>query len=130
MKDKIIYCVLIIWCIATVTWGLIKRNRRQENHIMTTARVVRCFRSGGKSSSHLYVSYYYYISGSKKLNSDNIIDEIREEMVNKYFVGKCFPVIYEVNDPSNSAILITPSDFESSNYDFPDSLTWVKNYIK
>ncbi len=41
-----------------------------------------------------------------------------------------FPVIYNVKNPEQSAILIFPSDFEKFNLSYPDSLNWVKKIIE
>jgi len=45
-----------------------------------------------------------------------------------YFIGKTFPAMYSPNTDILE-VLITPSDFEKFNLPFPDSLSWVANYV-
>jgi len=45
-------------------------------------------------------------------------------------VNKWFPVVFSVKSPENNEMLITPDDFAKYNIPFPDSLEWVKQYVK
>ena len=47
----------------------------------------------------------------------------------KTFQGKYFPVVYSTINPEKSILLITPNDFNSWGYEFPDSLNWVKDCL-
>ena len=47
-----------------------------------------------------------------------------------HFVGRSFPVIYNINDPSMSEILVFPSDFAKFKLKYPDSLEWVNKVFK
>lgn len=46
------------------------------------------------------------------------------------FTNKKFPVVYECDNPSNSNMLIFPGDFRQNNEVFPDSLSWVRQYVE
>jgi hypothetical protein len=47
-----------------------------------------------------------------------------------FFVGRSFPVAYDSTDVNNNTILILPMDFKEFHISFPDSLEWIREYIR
>ena len=80
-------------------------------------------RSGGNWN------YKYYVNGKEyndiHLSPQNAKPNYYTDLLN----GKSFPVIYDSTHPSNSIMLIFPSDFQALNIPFPDSLEWVKSIL-
>ncbi len=45
-------------------------------------------------------------------------------------IGRSFPLIYDTTSPNINHLLIFPTDFETWNLPFPDSLKWVLKFNK
>ncbi|MVT10198.1 hypothetical protein [Chitinophaga tropicalis] len=77
---------------------------------------------------YLVLEYEFNVEGKKFTNTRDLVGLV--VMAGRDFQGKSFPILYDPQDPSLNDILITPKGFGSYNREFPDSLNWVKNYLK
>jgi len=77
---------------------------------------------------YLILIYEFNINGKKIVGTRDLVG--LAVIAGHDFLGKTFPVIYDPKDLENNDILITPKGFEYYNRKFPDSLIWVKGYIK
>lgn len=96
----------------------IKRYKR-----ITAARIV------GKdpTTNGGYMLMYSFVINNKKYKGrDPLI------LYNKFetsFKGKYLPVVYSRLNPENNLLLVTPEHYQKWGYEFPDSLSWVKNCL-
>jgi|GEM_PF-5798570 len=79
-----------------------------------------------KSMSHS-LTYKFDYAGKQFSKGRNITGVLNSP---HRFVNKFFPVVFSKDDPAESAILITPDDFAFFDRDFPDSLSWVIQWVK
>lgn len=115
--------ILILFGVAYVMFYLLyNADKLHDNFSIVTGRVTG-FSGDYKGSGG--VVHYEYITSSRKNSVGRKYPNIHSKS-GMVLVGDSFPVAYEVGNPSNSRMLITPRDFESFSIQFPDSLTWVK----
>jgi hypothetical protein len=72
---------------------------------------------------------YEFIIDKEKIRKGKDMDKT-DRRLDSIFLNKRFPVIYLKDDPEVNKMLIFPSDFEDFGKPFPDSLNWVKKYLK
>jgi hypothetical protein len=91
------------------------------HHSNSTGTIVECYsqRRGG-----IGMKYTFYANGEILDGHSGLID-ITRKRCNEKFVGKTFTVLYEIGDPENNEILISPNDFKRFQLPFPDTLEWV-----
>jgi hypothetical protein len=75
--------------------------------------------------------FSFYINGKKIQGTSSYNSEVLGlSDAKSFFLGKAFPVVYDPDHPNNNFILISPESFKKFNVSFPDSLQWVKKYVK
>lgn len=96
---------------------------RKERTEVVTGRITRKYmpKSGG---SFLDFSYKY---GGQEMESGRYVTGVVYSP--ERFVNRFFPVVVSIGDPEESAILLTPKDFAFFNKEFPDSLSWVIQFV-
>lgn len=79
----------------------------------------------GRVNMGMHLQYEFFYNG-KKIIGERGFKNIRG---NRDFQKKAFPVMY---DPKfgTSQLLVEPIDFKEFNLPYPDSLTWVLQYLK
>jgi hypothetical protein len=89
---------------------------------MTFGRITK-IEMGNKAN--IFFNYEFQTANGTVVSNSEI------ELLNyyNYFLNRSFPVIYDIKDPDNNELLITPHQFEALGQVFPDSLGWVKEYI-
>lgn len=108
--------------------------KRQKNKILEKYTIVKGIvreysSDGAKHGSSVKYSFgynnelYYASSSGSSFFSEKYFD------LQSFLIGKSFPVILSVKDPTLNQILIIPEDFELYNIPFPDSLQWVKEKL-
>lgn len=80
---------------------------------------------GGKGSNGSQYTCQYYV-GYKAFTSHQPVFRCRP--LGRSLFEHSFPVIYNTNKPSQSEVLVFPSDFAEFDLPFPDSLRWVLEY--
>jgi len=83
------------------------------------------------SLNNYYVDYYFFVNQDRY----NGVYSIEKNIISKSFfienfAGHRFPIIYCCNEINNNRLLILPEDFNEFNIPFPDSLNWVKQFIR
>ena len=127
MKKIVLFAVLAF----LIAWWMLGRylgNELRENHTLTQGIVTSVSKVSNKGRKGPSIKINY------KRKNELITATIRKTQL-KYsidnFVGKSFPVVYRWNGLwYDDNILITPNDFSSFGYPFPDSLKWVLEYIE
>ena len=124
MRKKIVIgslkILLFAFCGAYIFWGFYDRNKLQKKHLLTIGKIDNL--SQGKGSS-LSVHFTFYAKGEVRENSGGYTtSDFSSSDFNNYFLGKTFPVVYNPDDPSISAIMLFPKQFKLYGYQFPDSL--------
>ena len=90
------------------------------------------------ASYHAYKSPKYVFEYDYKIHGAAYMGEqlISEGLMKDSLLNNTFPVVYDTTAKRNrytpfpAYLLITPDDFKKFNMPFPDSLKWVKKYIK
>jgi hypothetical protein len=102
----------------------------KNSHLIGIARVYH-YSSGGKGNGGgVWVDHVLELNGkSYKASSLYTTSEITSEGLNQ-MMNRTFPVVYNPSNPSNSHLMLSPSDFRKWGYTFPDSLRWLLPYIK
>ncbi|PLK43911.1 hypothetical protein [Emticicia sp. TH156] len=85
--------------------------------------------TGSKLIKGLYISYTYKI-GSETYSGLTTAKGISSDDINKYLVGRKFPLIYDSLDFNKSDILFLANEFKALKIDYPDSLKWVCDSLK
>lgn len=127
---KILKVSLFLFIVIGSCIGLIRQCNLKDVHSLGSAEIYNCKGGGGRTTG-FWIEFTIEIDGKSYKGASLITSsDINIPMVRKYFMGKTFPAVYYPSNPSNSNILILPSDFEKYNYIFPDSLNWVKRLIE
>jgi hypothetical protein len=127
-KGHIFLLFLSVISILWISFAYFNGKKIRESHTLTVGEITRIYKSGGRGRIGPKVEFEYVrnnkLVSSVSFNKEDLLYSIDN------FVGKSFPVIYAWNGLFyDDKILITPDDFESYDYIFPDSLNWVKVYI-
>ena len=127
-KTRLFVVVFILLSTALVCWGYWRKLQIETKHEITVGRIYHYSYVGRGNGGGIWVDFKIEIN-RKEYNSSTryLTDDFN---CNNDFIGKTFPAVYNPDHPSISSILIIPSDFARYNYPFPDSLNWVKKYIK
>ena len=72
--------------------------------------------------------YTFTINGKQYKNDIDFIEILPRYQNN--FINKTFPVIYFPEDPNINYLLLTPNSFEKYDKEFPDSLEWIRKYMR
>lgn len=80
------------------------------------------------NKGYLELEYEFKIKEETYRNVGNNIDLVL--VAGRDFQGKSFPIIYYPQNPEYNHVLISPVDFKKYNMKFPDSLNWVKDYLR
>lgn len=95
----------------------------RDNGVNTVGQVDEIYRNYGKGSAYNIV-YHYTING-KTYKGRGSISSIEMSTKNK-LVNRFFRVVYLNESPEVSRILISRYDFQLLDYEYPDSLKWIK----
>lgn len=96
-----------------------------NNSKILKARVIGTEHSGNRNNSLKIIVKYEY------LNTEYETEEVKYQLETYTpVINKEFPIIIDSLNVSNSYILVSPSDFNRFNISFPDSLNWIKKYIR
>lgn len=128
---KMIVTVLLIsFCIALVIWAVNRKNILEKSHVLGVGQITNC-KNGTRGDGGSIFLYYSYSIHEKNYSASTSIrsTELSFFQAQKEFLGKSFPIVYNPKNPSISYILLRPKDFTRFGYNFPDSLTWVKEYF-
>lgn len=96
-----------------------------NNSKILKARVIDTEYSGNRNNSLKIIIKYEY------LNTEYKTEEVKYQLETYTpIINKEFPIIVDSLNAKNSYILISPSDFSKFQLSFPDSLNWIKKYIR
>ncbi len=96
-----------------------------NNSKILKARVIGTEHSGNRNNYLKIIVKYEY------LNTEYETEEVKYQLETYTpVINKEFPIIIDSLNVSNSYILVSPSDFSRFNISFPDSLNWIKKYIR
>lgn len=98
-----------------------------KNHTLTTGTVTECIVGTRKRQGHQV--FFKYWNGNHLVETSSFYSELAYPTQD--IVDKQFPVLYGSGYFGNrEEMLITPKDFERYGYIFPDSLEWLRKYLK
>ena len=118
--NRSFYIVIILFA-CLIIYGLVAEIRLKSQGIILKARTNQWI-SGAKSVN----LEYEFVYKNKKIvgyAAGGQIRGIRE------FENRSFPVIYYPGLGGHSQLLLQPSDFKKYDIPFPDSLSWVLQYL-
>lgn len=97
----------------------------KKNGTLTNARVIG---EGRTYKGNLTLRYEFYVDGKKYEEETDRLDLYNN--AGRIFLEREFPVLYSISKPSFNKLLVTPKDFEFCNRTYPDSLSWVLEFVK
>ncbi|OJX00294.1 MAG: hypothetical protein BGO70_08955 [Bacteroidetes bacterium 43-93] len=102
----------------------------RENHKMTVGQIFASKKGyGSRGNFGVDIQYKYFVNGHVQYASTR--DRNLRFNTGQFMIGKYFPVLYKKTlFGYDETILITPSEFKSYGYAFPDSLRWIIKYIE
>ena len=114
--------IIILTCalVFSLVHNYRKRNDLQNRGILLTGKI-RSYEYGARG--HMWFQYEFNYQGTTYRGETGVFVTNFNQ-----FVGKTFPVIFFKKTKEND-LLITPRDFEIYHLKYPDSLTWVKNFV-
>ena len=127
-KKKLFVAILIILSVGFVYWGLWRKWQIEKRYKITVGQLYHYSFGGRGNAGGFWVDFKITIGGKQYNSSTRYLTD--DFNCNNDFIGKTFPVVYSPDHPSISSMLIIPSDFARYHYAYPDSLNWVKKYIK
>ncbi len=116
--------ILIIVAIQGYVMRGNQKKRLRKNSKVTQGAVVELFPTG-RFGDGLHLKYAFTSNGKKYIS-----DKYSPFENSSAFIGKYFIVVYDSLDPSLSDVLFTTVDYANYNFQFPDSLSWTKAYLK
>lgn len=111
-----------------IYWGIWRKSQLKNQHDVVIGKIYSFSYNARGNAGCFFVNFRYqikekeYCASKGYLTSDFHHDE--------EFVQKHFPIVYNSQHPSIASILIIPADFAQYNFIFPDSLNWVRKYIR
>lgn len=126
LKPEAIMVLLLIPLILSI---YIHGTNFRKEHLLTTGRIIHVKQGYGTHGNFgTFFTYQYYVDGSKISSSYRCKDLSND--IRKVSIGRSFPVAYNKYwFGYEDIILLTPRDFESFGHKFPDSLTWILQYM-
>jgi hypothetical protein len=123
-KQSIVIGTIFLACIIYVAFFKkdYRLKLREESTEVVIGQITRQYVKGGS-----YLNFIYTYEGNTMTGGRNITDVLYSP---ERFVNKFFPVVVSKKNGTNSAILITPKDFAFFEKEFPDSLTWVVQWVQ
>lgn len=114
------FCLLLFFIY--IGYRIYKRQELYSKFIVTTGKVynVTGFWKGSRT-----VEYKFYING--KVNYSSSVFILNEKGISKV-INETFPVVYSPTDFTECEILLCPCDFEKYNIEFPEDLSWIREY--
>lgn len=101
----------------------------QNVYELTTGVVTGCG-SAGRGHGGAPELYFRYEVGSSSVVGSYYTSEFTKSTMRNYLIGHTFPVLWEKGWLGyQGTMLITPKNFTTYGYEFPDSLRWVLKYI-
>lgn len=102
-----------------------------DHAILNGVKVYKCFSHDRVAALRYQLQYNFTYNekeyyGTRRGKSLGISVRDCEE----HFCDRYFPVLIQPDDPKNNSILILPEDFSKYGYAFPDSLSWVLQYLE
>ena len=129
---NVLAAILIFgFCIGLVAYGFWAKRKLENRHQLTVALTQKVTGGGLGNAGRLFLDYTLEVKGKLYKGSNVFLtNELNWNDAEQYFIKKTFPSVYNPDNPSISLMLITPKDFSRFGYKFPDSLNWVKSFIK
>jgi hypothetical protein len=127
-KTRLFAIAFAICALAFIGWGFWRKWQIVKSHKIGIGKIYRYTYGGRGHAGRFFVDFRTTIDGREYTGSSTYLME--DFNCNDDFIGKTFPVVYSPEYHSISSMLIIPSDFARYNYPYPDSLNWVKKYIK
>ncbi len=130
---KIGYYIFVLFIILGSILALLNRYLLKTNNEVTQGQVVEISSGGRYHPGQIWVDYTFIVNGIQ-CKSSTLIEtiQVNQKDLEKYFVGKKFPVIYNPQFSTSynpiSDMLIFPDTFAEFKKEFPDSLKWVLQY--
>lgn len=126
-KTRVFIILFLISTLVYVGWGFWRKWQIEKSHTIVVGKIYRYAYGGRGNAGGFHVDFKTIVNGKEYDASSRYLTS--DFNCSNDFIGKTFPVIYNPKHPSISSILIIPSDFARYNYQYPDSLNWVKKYI-
>ena len=126
IREKIVQFLPLILIMAFVAlWikYILKWDDLQRHHDFATGTILKYTSSyrGGN------ITYIFKVAGKEYEGERGFSNVIKSRAY--LLEGKNFPVVFDTQDTSNNAILISPKAFEEYKIPFPDSLDWARKCI-
>ena len=128
-KERIVTIVVCSLFIIVIIVSTIIRNSitsKLINHGIITNGLITDITSSVRGDFSIVYSFTF---NGRQYKNDYTYSELLLRYQNN-FDGKVFPVIYLPEDPTINYLLVTPNSFKEYDKSFPDSLNWVKLYMK
>jgi len=101
----------------------------KKEHAIAIAQIYSCTAGGRGNGGGLFIDFKISVNGNDYYASSRYLTSILSAAdCESHFLGKTFPAVYNLKNPSLANLLIFPEDFALYNYPFPDSLKWVLQY--
>lgn len=120
---------LVGYLIYVYFFSIPRYNRLKNDYILSTCYSYD-FSPGSSYKNNPPSIYYKYKVGDREYRGSTQLDKISSTDLQDHLLHKTFPVAIDKNDYSNSAVLIEPATFKEFKMPFPDSLKWIKEYLK
>jgi hypothetical protein len=123
MNKKYLSAIIaVLLFLVTIVLRTISQKKLESEGIIVNARTLNWASSASMGRS---LKYEFYFKG-ERIEGDTPFPQIKGL---RSFEGRFFPAIYEPKTGLNE-LLIFPDDFEKYKIKFPDSLNWVRPYLK
>ncbi len=129
IKRKFIVFLGVIFAVSVFYVSYCGSKFRKE-HSLTVGQIIKWDGGSGTRGNFGPLFYYYYHVNGKVLRRSRRHKNLKSN-IGKIMTGKSFPVAYRkywYGYMEN--IMITPEDFQSFGYQFPDSLKWILPYME
>ena len=120
----ILFGIVIVFYIGVYIWKSREIKLLLKHHSIANGIITKFNKNGKGDADQIVYSFSIGNHNYYDMASFRVKDHLGEN-----FVGRNFPVIFDVQNFDNHAILIYPENFHFFKLEFPDSLNWVKYYI-
>lgn len=129
MKKKIIAILFVSFCAYAIWYGFYQTDQLVKRRILVSGVVEEV--SYTSKSVDYFVTYHFNLNGKATVAKASLPYVKFEDVhfLDSLLKGKEFPVIYQIDNPDNSRMLLTRHEYEKYDIQIPSNVNYLIKQI-